>query len=147
MLAHAEYWLQYGQVRANRIRPSPSPKQKGAAYKGVCIRAYAIRPDGGGTFTVEKIFRYCKMTKRDCKKHLLKSKKRLPFEDSLFHNYSLWRDYTPLKMENPPSTQIMEPVTNADASLSSHTRAPINSSGLPKRLNGVCLITDAPRSV
>ena len=37
--------------------------------------------------------------------------------------------YTPPKIEKPPSTQIMAPVTNCEASLNSHTKAPFNSSG------------------
>src|SRR5476649_1741061 len=54
---------------------------------------------------------------------------------------------TPPNIENPPSTQIIDPVTNAEASLNSQTNAPINSSGLPKRLKGVFLITLPPLSV
>lgn len=45
--------------------------------------------------------------------------------------------YTPPKTEKPPSTQIIAPVTNFDASLNNQTKAPFNSSGLPKRLKGV----------
>lgn len=37
--------------------------------------------------------------------------------------------YTPPKIEKPPSTQIMAPVTNWEASLSSQTNVPFNSSG------------------
>ena len=39
------------------------------------------------------------------------------------------RTYTPPKIEKPPSTQIIAPVTNCEASLSNHTNAPFNSSG------------------
>src|SRR6185437_1587341 len=55
--------------------------------------------------------------------------------------------YTPPNAENPPSTQIIDPVTKREASLRSHSNAPCNSSGWPNRLKGVCLITSSPRAV
>src|SRR5689334_22536717 len=50
--------------------------------------------------------------------------------------YLITRYHTPPKIEKPPSTHIIAPVTNCDASLSNQTSAPFNSSGWPKRLNG-----------
>jgi hypothetical protein len=54
---------------------------------------------------------------------------------------------TPPNIENPPSTQIIEPVTNAEASLNNQTIAPISSSGWPNLLKGVFRITFPPLSV
>ncbi|SHG91117.1 hypothetical protein SAMN05443549_108103 [Flavobacterium fluvii] len=45
--------------------------------------------------------------------------------------------YTPLLTEKPPSTVIFVPETNLEASLNSQTKAPVSSSGFPKRLKGV----------
>lgn len=55
--------------------------------------------------------------------------------------------YTPPKIEKPPSTHIIAPVTNCEASLNSQINAPFNSLGWPKRLKGVCFITSSPLSV
>jgi hypothetical protein len=43
-------------------------------------------------------------------------------------------------MPKPPSTGITVPEMNFDASLARNKATPINSSGFPNLLNGVCLI-------
>ena len=53
-------------------------------------------------------------------------------------------------MENaskPPSTIAIVPVTNLEASLIKYWIVPNNSSGVPRRLNGVCAMTDSARGV
>lgn len=47
----------------------------------------------------------------------------------------------------PPSMGITVPVTNAEASLASHCKVPSNSSGFPKRRNGVCATIVLQRSL
>ena len=47
----------------------------------------------------------------------------------------------------PPSTTVNVPVTNLEASLANQCNVPNNSSGLPKRPNGVCAMIVLPRSV
>ena len=50
-------------------------------------------------------------------------------------------------MVKPPSTPISIPVTNFEASLNNHIKAPVNSSGLPNLLKGVFLIIKFTLSV
>src|SRR5690606_25358904 len=55
--------------------------------------------------------------------------------------------HTPEYALNPPSTGIMVPVTNVDASLQSHCMAPKRSFGSPKRAMGVCSMIWLPLGV
>lgn len=60
---------------------------------------------------------------------------------------SNWHIIQMEKASKPPSMGITVPVTNAEASLASHCKVPSNSSGFPKRRNGVCATIVLQRSL